>query len=255
MGSGLKDRAATVRWSSRGPFSGGAFYKGGGWGLIAEASPNTVSVRRPTALVPRTRSCASRPPGGAVDGDRRWGSRPQGGAVGLECCRGAAPGRSPRPHRKWRRPGRMAAAAVAMTAASCAGAGAARSLSRFRGCLAGALLGDCVGAMYEAHDTVNLTSVLRHVQSLEPDPNSPGSERTGGQGRAHVGDAGAGAALQGRGPPGRAERTGWATGLPWAADLHGPPAARARHVSPQTSSSGHGATIPPARKPGTRASF
>ncbi|XP_062961735.1 ADP-ribosylhydrolase ARH3 isoform X2 [Cynocephalus volans] len=59
-----------------------------------------------------------------------------------------------------------------------AGAGAARSLSRFRGCLAGALLGDCVGAIYEAHDTVSLTSVLRHVQSLQPDPGSPGSART-----------------------------------------------------------------------------
>ncbi|XP_039107685.1 ADP-ribose glycohydrolase ARH3 isoform X1 [Hyaena hyaena] len=70
------------------------------------------------------------------------------------------------------------AAAAAMTAAGCAGAGAARSLSRFRGCLAGALLGDCVGSVYEAHDTVTLTSVLRHVQSLEPDPGSPGSART-----------------------------------------------------------------------------
>ncbi|XP_058574063.1 ADP-ribosylhydrolase ARH3 isoform X2 [Neofelis nebulosa] len=69
-------------------------------------------------------------------------------------------------------------AAAAMTAAGCAGAGAARSLSRFRGCLAGALLGDCVGSFYEAHDTVTLTSVLRHVQSLEPDPGSPGSART-----------------------------------------------------------------------------
>lgn len=77
---------------------------------------------------------------------------------------------------------RMAAAAVAaMTAAGCGGAGAARSLSRFRGCLAGALLGDCVGSFYEAHDTVNLTSVLHHVQSLEPDPGSPGSARTGGR--------------------------------------------------------------------------
>lgn len=74
-----------------------------------------------------------------------------------------------------------------MTAAGCAGAGAARSLSRFRGCLAGALLGDCVGSFYEAHDTVTLTSVLRHVQSLEPDPGSPGSARTGGRGRVHVG--------------------------------------------------------------------
>lgn len=75
----------------------------------------------------------------------------------------------------------MAAAAAAMTAAG-GGAGAARSLSRFRGCLAGALLGDCVGAVYEAHDTVSLTSVLHHVQSLEPDPGTPGSARTGGRG-------------------------------------------------------------------------
>lgn len=73
-----------------------------------------------------------------------------------------------------------------MTAAGSAGAGAARSLSRFRGCLAGALLGDCVGSVYEAHDTVTLTSVLHHVQSLEPDPGSPGSARTGGRGRVHV---------------------------------------------------------------------
>ncbi|XP_057562323.1 ADP-ribosylhydrolase ARH3 isoform X1 [Hippopotamus amphibius kiboko] len=71
-----------------------------------------------------------------------------------------------------------AAAAAAMTAAGCGGAGAARSLSRFRGCLAGALLGDCVGAVYEARDIVDLTSVLRQVQGLEPDPGSPGSART-----------------------------------------------------------------------------
>lgn len=93
------------------------------------------------------------------------------------------------------------AAVVAMTAAGCAGAGAARSLSRFRGCLAGALLGDCVGAMYEAHDTVNLTSVLRHVQSLEPDPGSPGSERSGGQGQTQVG-------TRGRGSPARDPASG-----------------------------------------------
>lgn len=91
------------------------------------------------------------------------------------------------------------AAAVAMTAASCGGAGAARSLSRFRGCLAGALLGDCVGAIYEAQDTVDLTSVLRHVQSLEPDPGSPGSARTGGRGPGAGGRAGEGAP---RGPQG-----------------------------------------------------
>lgn len=98
--------------------------------------------------------------------------------------RGAGrPRRRQRRRRKWRLArARMAAAAAMMTAAGGGGAGAARSLSRFRGCLAGALLGDCVGAVYEAHDTVSLTSVLRHVQSLEPDPGTPGSARTGGRG-------------------------------------------------------------------------
>lgn len=99
-------------------------------------------------------------------------------------------------------PVRMAAAAAAMAAASCGGAGAARSLSRFRGCLAGALLGDCVGAIYEAQDTVSLTSVLRHVQSLEPDPGSTGSARTGGRGRALRG-LGRGRCRAGRGAMGR----------------------------------------------------
>ncbi|XP_048206851.1 ADP-ribosylhydrolase ARH3 isoform X3 [Perognathus longimembris pacificus] len=70
------------------------------------------------------------------------------------------------------------ATVAAMMATGGGSAGAARSLSRFRGCLAGALLGDCVGAIYEAHDTVSLTSVLSHVQSLEPDPGTPGSSRT-----------------------------------------------------------------------------
>lgn len=94
---------------------------------------------------------------------------------------------------------RMAAAA-AMTAAGCGGAGAARSLSRFRGCLAGALLGDCVGAVYEARDTVDLTSVLRQVQDLEPDPGSPGSARTGGRGRAPRAPGARRGTRAGRGP-------------------------------------------------------
>ncbi|XP_037673596.1 ADP-ribose glycohydrolase ARH3 isoform X2 [Choloepus didactylus] len=103
-------------------------------------------------------------------GEALWG----GGAWG------AAPQSARRRHRKWCLAcARMAVTvATAMMAAGRGGAGAARSLSRFRGCLAGALLGDCVGAVYEAHDTVHLTSVLRHVQSLEPDPGTPGSART-----------------------------------------------------------------------------
>lgn len=143
------------------------------------------------------------------------------------------------------------AAAVAMTAAGFAGAGAARSLSRFRGCLAGALLGDCVGAMYEAHDTVNLTSVLRHVQSLEPDPDSPGSERTGGQGQAHVGTRGRGSPA--RDPGLRGARCGAACARRRGClerqrpDLDGPLACRAQRVSPRTfPNSGRGDALLPA---------
>lgn len=108
------------------------------------------------------------------------------------CGRGEGGARRRR-HRKWRQGCARMAAVAAMTAAGGGGAGAARSLSRFRGCLAGALLGDCVGAIYEAHDTVSLTSVLHHVQSLEPDPGTPGSARTGGRGRREwAGPAGVG---------------------------------------------------------------
>lgn len=115
-------------------------------------------------------------------------------AEGWKECRGARTGRTGSGDRSTRM------AAAAMTAAGCGAAGAARSLSRFRGCLAGALLGDCVGAIYEANDTVNLTSVLRHVQSLEPEPGSPGSARTGGRGRARGPETAGLARLGGRVP-------------------------------------------------------
>lgn len=155
------------------------------------------------------------------------------------------------------------AAAAAMAAASCGGAGAARSLSRFRGCLAGALLGDCVGAIYEAQDTVSLTSVLRHVQSLEPDPGSAGSARTGGRGRA-LRDSGGGARGGTRGGGsaagrGRGGRRGSA-GRTWA--RHGPRGhlglslARAElrpHASrPNRSRLGRGSTVLRGAPAGTR---
>lgn len=155
---------------------------------------------------------------------RRRDSEPRGGAAGLgrEAAGGGLGGR-----RREARAGRTgsgggsvrmaAAAAAAMAAASCGGAGSARSLSRFRGCLAGALLGDCVGAIYEAHDTVSLTSVLRHVQSLEPDPGSAGSARTGGRGRALRG-LGRRGSRRGRGAVGAGR--GGSGGRAW--DLHGP---------------------------------
>ncbi|XP_049631489.1 ADP-ribosylhydrolase ARH3 [Suncus etruscus] len=132
----------------------------------------------PAQMLVSTRGrCDSRPLGGAVGPglQQRRGSRPRGGAVGRRewAGPGARPGRAGS-GRWW---ARMAAAA-GTAAGMAAGAGASRSLSRFRGCLAGALLGDCVGAVYEASDAVRLTSVLQHVQGLEPEPSSPGSART-----------------------------------------------------------------------------
>lgn len=120
------------------------------------------------------------------------GATPRLQAAGRRCGAGALHGKRRRGERA-RRTGsgdgsaRMAAAMTAAAAAGGGGAGAARSLSRFRGCLAGALLGDCVGSFYEAHSSVTLTSVLRHVQSLEPEPGAPGSAQTGGRGPGAAG--------------------------------------------------------------------
>lgn len=199
------------------PLGWDAIYRCGEWELKAEASPNRtraagparVTCRRELRLravegscvqgaAPRLRAAVGgyvrgpppkpRAAGGRCGRGRRRDSGPRGGAVGGgKAARGARDGRTGSGD------GSAGMAAVAaMTAAGFGGAGPARSLSRFRGCLAGALLGDCVGAIYEAYDPVSLTSVLRHVQSLEPDPGSPGSARTGGRGRAHVGRGGRG---------------------------------------------------------------
>ncbi|XP_015285110.1 PREDICTED: poly(ADP-ribose) glycohydrolase ARH3 [Gekko japonicus] len=42
------------------------------------------------------------------------------------------------------------------------------SRSRFRGCLLGALLGDCLGGGFEALESVDLAELLRFVRSLQP---------------------------------------------------------------------------------------
>lgn len=162
-----------------------AVYRCGECKLKEETGPNRTRAAGQTRI-PRIRELR------LLATERRCG---RGAARGLQATerRCGVGGKRRRGERAGRTgsgdwPARMAAAAAAaMTATACGGAGAARSLSRFRGCLAGALLGDCVGAIYEAHDTVSLTSVLRHVQSLEPDLGSPGSARTGGRDRVHVG--------------------------------------------------------------------
>lgn len=69
-------------------------------------------------------------------------------------------------------------------------AAAARSRpgpARFRGCLAGALLGDCLGAVFEGRSVVKLPDLLRFLRGLEPAPGPagegepPGSARRGGR--------------------------------------------------------------------------
>uniref|UniRef100_A0A8D0EKF5 ADP-ribosylhydrolase ARH3 n=1 Tax=Strix occidentalis caurina TaxID=311401 RepID=A0A8D0EKF5_STROC len=44
---------------------------------------------------------------------------------------------------------------------------------RFRGCLAGALLGDCLGAVFEGRSVVKLPDLLRFLRGLEPAPGPP----------------------------------------------------------------------------------
>ncbi|KAG6929160.1 ADP-ribosylhydrolase like 2, partial [Chelydra serpentina] len=46
---------------------------------------------------------------------------------------------------------------------------------RFRGCLAGALLGDCLGATFEGRDVVALPELLRYLRGLEPPGRAGGS--------------------------------------------------------------------------------
>uniref|UniRef100_A0A8D0L131 ADP-ribosylhydrolase ARH3 n=1 Tax=Sphenodon punctatus TaxID=8508 RepID=A0A8D0L131_SPHPU len=48
-----------------------------------------------------------------------------------------------------------------------------RGPGRFRGCLAGALLGDCLGATFEGWDVVQVPELLRYLRRLE-EPLAPG---------------------------------------------------------------------------------
>lgn len=55
-----------------------------------------------------------------------------------------------------------------------AGAAGPSSLSRFRGALVGALLGDCVGAEFEGTEEVPLDRVLQHLDGLEEENRGDG---------------------------------------------------------------------------------
>ncbi|NWZ86278.1 ADP-ribosylhydrolase ARH3 [Poecile atricapillus] len=52
-------------------------------------------------------------------------------------------------------------------------------LARFRGCLAGALLGDCLGAVFEGRSVVKLPELLSFLKGLEPAPLEEGGEAAG----------------------------------------------------------------------------
>ncbi|XP_064162675.1 ADP-ribosylhydrolase ARH3 [Anguilla rostrata] len=58
-----------------------------------------------------------------------------------------------------------------MTAAAAArlGAGGAISISRFRGALVGAVLGDCIGGEFEGAEEVPMERVLQHLNGLDQD--------------------------------------------------------------------------------------
>lgn len=51
--------------------------------------------------------------------------------------------------------------------------------ARFRGCLAGALLGDCLGAVFEGRSVVKLPELLSFLKGLEPAPPEEGGEAAG----------------------------------------------------------------------------
>lgn len=65
-------------------------------------------------------------------------------------------------------------AASAVRAAAAAAAGAPASLSRFRGALVAAVLGDCVGGEFEGAEEVPMESVLQHLNSLDDESKGTG---------------------------------------------------------------------------------
>ncbi len=64
---------------------------------------------------------------------------------------------------------------MAMTAVRAVAAGGPASLSRFRGALVAAVLGDCVGGEFEGAEEVPMESVLQHLNSLDDETKGNGS--------------------------------------------------------------------------------
>ncbi|XP_053191386.1 ADP-ribosylhydrolase ARH3 [Scomber japonicus] len=63
---------------------------------------------------------------------------------------------------------------MAMAAVRAAAAGGPASLSRFRGALVAAVLGDCVGGEFEGAEEVPMESVLQHLSSLDDETKGNG---------------------------------------------------------------------------------
>lgn len=68
---------------------------------------------------------------------------------------------------------------MALTAAraAAAAAGGPASLSRFRGALVAAVLGDCVGGEFEGAEEVPMESVLQHLNSLDDETKGNGESK------------------------------------------------------------------------------
>ncbi|XP_051843642.1 ADP-ribosylhydrolase ARH3 isoform X3 [Antechinus flavipes] len=167
-------RTGTLAQEGRSLAAEGEAYAKGEPGRSGRLRVKPAQRRRPVAhmgwdLRGRGGACSGAAASGVARPDAFFAGRGRGGVVEAVGVPGA-PGSG---GRLWR----LTTTAMAAVAGGAA-AGTARSLSRFRGCLAGALLGDCVGAVYEAHDNVTMASVLSHVSSLEPEPGAKGSART-----------------------------------------------------------------------------
>ncbi|KAG7237226.1 hypothetical protein INR49_032559, partial [Caranx melampygus] len=63
---------------------------------------------------------------------------------------------------------------MAMTAVRAVAAGGPASLSRFRGALVAAVLGDCVGGEFEGAEEVPMENVLQHLSSLDDETKGNG---------------------------------------------------------------------------------
>lgn len=63
---------------------------------------------------------------------------------------------------------------MAMAAARAAAAGGPMSLSRFRGALVAAVLGDCVGGEFEGAEEVPVERVLQHLSGLSDESKGNG---------------------------------------------------------------------------------